>query len=63
MLIEGKSRRDGPDGPSWQGRDPGGRIVNMALPGTADATGSLVRARIRQAKKHSLIGEAEADHD
>lgn len=63
VLVEGKSRRDGPDGPSWQGRDPGGRIVNMALPGTADATGSLVRARIRQAKKHSLIGEAEADHD
>ena len=63
VLIEGKSRRDGPDGPSWRGRDPGGRIVNMPLPGLADATGALVFARIRQAKKHSLIGEAEADHD
>ncbi|WP_300154416.1 tRNA (N6-isopentenyl adenosine(37)-C2)-methylthiotransferase MiaB [Solidesulfovibrio sp.] len=63
VLIEGQSRRDGPDGPSWQGRDPGGRIVNMTLPGAARAAGTLVRARIRQAKKHSLIGEAEADHD
>ncbi len=63
VLIEGKSRRDGPQGPSWRGRDPGGRIVNMPLPDRADATGAIVRARIRQAKKHSLIGEAEADHD
>jgi len=63
VLIEGASRRDGPTGPSWRGRDPGGRIVNMALPGVADAAGTIVRARIRQAKKHSLIGEAEADHD
>lgn len=63
ILIEGQSRRDGPDGPSWRGRDPGGRIVNMALPGCTDAVGRIVRARIRQAKKHSLIGEAEADHD
>ena len=63
VLLEGPSRRDGPDGPSWRGRDPGGRIVNMAVPGIADATGIIVRARILQAKKHSLIGEAEADHD
>jgi len=63
VLIEGASRRDGPTGPSWRGRDPGGRIVNMALPDVADAAGTIVRARIRQAKKHSLIGEAEADHD
>ena len=63
ILIEGPSRRDGPSGPSWRGRDPAGRIVNMAVPGIADATGCVVRARILQAKKHSLIGEAEADHD
>ncbi|MEA4857560.1 MAG: tRNA (N6-isopentenyl adenosine(37)-C2)-methylthiotransferase MiaB [Solidesulfovibrio sp.] len=63
VLIEGQSRREGPDDPSWRGRDPGGRIVNMALPGPGDVVGRLVRARIRQAKKHSLIGEAEADHD
>jgi tRNA-2-methylthio-N6-dimethylallyladenosine synthase len=63
VLIEGSSRREGPTGPSWRGRDPSGRIVNMALPGDADATGTLVPARILQAKKHSLVGEAEADHD
>lgn len=63
VLIEGQSRRDGPDGPSWRGRDPGGRIVNLALPGATDAVGRMVRARIRLAKKHSLIGEAEAYHD
>jgi len=63
VLVEGPSRRDGPAGPSWRGRDPGGRIVNMALPGIADATGQLIRAHILQAKKHSLIGETEADHD
>jgi tRNA-2-methylthio-N6-dimethylallyladenosine synthase len=63
VLIEGPSRRDGPAGPSWRGRDPGGRIVNMPLPEDADATGRIVRARIVQAKKHSLIGEVEADHD
>ncbi|OLN29122.1 tRNA-i(6)A37 methylthiotransferase [Desulfovibrio sp. DV] len=63
VLIEGASRRDGPKGPSWRGRDPAGRIVNLALPGAGDATGRLVRVRIVQAKKHSLIGEAEADHD
>ena len=63
VLIEGASRREGPEGPSWRGRDPAGRIVNLALPGSGDATGRLVRVRIVQAKKHSLIGEAEADHD
>jgi tRNA-2-methylthio-N6-dimethylallyladenosine synthase len=63
VLVEGTSRRDGPSGPSWRGRDPGGRIVNLSLSGAGDATGRLVRVRIVQAKKHSLIGEAEADHD
>lgn len=63
VLIEGPSRRDGPSGPSWRGRDGGGRIVNLPLPGIDDATGRLVRVRIVQAKKHSLIGEAEAEHD
>ncbi|MHC1788430.1 tRNA (N6-isopentenyl adenosine(37)-C2)-methylthiotransferase MiaB [Solidesulfovibrio sp.] len=63
VLIEGTSRRDGPSGLSWRGRDPGGRIVNVALPGSGDATGRLVQVRIVQAKKHSLIGETETDHD
>jgi len=63
VLIEGASRRDGADGPFWRGRDSAGRIVNLPLPGSEDATGRLVRVRIVLAKKHSLIGEAEADHD
>lgn len=63
VLIEGPSRRTGPAGPSWRGRDPGGRIVNMALPTVADATGTIARARILEAKRHSLIGEAEGGHD
>lgn len=63
VLIEGPSRRDGAAGPSWRGRDPWGRIVNLPLPGHDDAVGAMVTARIVQAKKHSLIGEAEARND
>ncbi|EHJ47187.1 RNA modification enzyme, MiaB family [Solidesulfovibrio carbinoliphilus subsp. oakridgensis] len=63
ILIEGPSRRDGAAGPSWRGRDPWGRIVNLPLPGHGDAAGTIVPARIVQAKKHSLIGEAEARDD
>lgn len=63
VLIEGPSRRNGATRPSWRGRDPWGRIVNMPLPSDGDAAGTIVAARIVQAKKHSLIGEAEADHD
>ncbi len=65
VLIEGPSKRAA-DAPSWRGRDPGGRIVNLTLQrgaGAADATGRIVPARIILAKKHSLLGEAEADHD
>ena len=63
VLIEGPSRRDTASGPSWRGRDGAGRIVNLPLPGPLDATGRLVRVRIVLAKKHSLLGEAEAEHD
>lgn len=61
VLVEGESRRA--TGPAWTGRDPGGRIVNLRLPDSMDHTGRIVIARIVQAKRHSLIGEAEADHD
>jgi tRNA-2-methylthio-N6-dimethylallyladenosine synthase len=63
VLIEGESRREGSLGAAWRGRDPGGRVVNVPLPAGADHTGSFVAVRIVQAKKHSLVGEAEADHD
>ena len=62
VLVEGQSRRS--TGPAWTGRDPGGRIVNVRLPDRKDDyTGRIVPARIVQAKRHSLIGEAEADHE
>jgi tRNA-2-methylthio-N6-dimethylallyladenosine synthase len=61
VLVEGQSRRAA-SGPGWTGRDPGGRIVNLRLADGLDHTGRIVTARIVQAKKHSLIGEAEADH-
>lgn len=62
VLIEGPSKRTAANA-AWRGRDPGGRIVNLPLPAGGDHTGRIVTARILQAKKHSLIGEAEADHD
>lgn len=62
VLIEGQSKR-GAAGTFWRGRDPAGRIVNLPLPEGDDYVGRIVTARILLAKKHSLIGEAEADHD
>jgi len=62
VLIEGPSKRS-PAQPTWKGRDPSGRIVNLTVPEPEDHTGRILTARILQAKKHSLIGEAEADHD
>lgn len=44
LLIEGRSRKDGPDGESsWQGRDPYGALVHVALPPEADHTGAWCR--------------------
>ena len=60
VLIEGQSKRTASTGFFWKGRDPAGRIVNLPLPEGDDHVGRIVTARILQAKKHSLIGEAEA---
>ena len=60
VLIEGESRRDaGADGlKSWQGRDPYGALVHVGLPHAAgDMTGRMVRTRLVEAKKHSLLGQ------
>ena len=60
LLIEGESRRDGgSDGlRSWQGRDPYGALVHVGLPSTdGDMTGRMVRVRLTEAKKHSLLGQ------
>ncbi|WP_243546104.1 tRNA (N6-isopentenyl adenosine(37)-C2)-methylthiotransferase MiaB [Pseudodesulfovibrio tunisiensis] len=57
VLIEGVSRRQDGGGTWWKGRDPAGRIVNLALPHEKGMTGLMVPARITEAKKHSLMGE------
>ncbi|HIX40676.1 MAG TPA: tRNA (N6-isopentenyl adenosine(37)-C2)-methylthiotransferase MiaB [Candidatus Desulfovibrio intestinigallinarum] len=60
LLIEGESRRDdSSDGlRSWQGRDPYGALVHVGLPSAdGDMTGRMVRVRLTEAKKHSLLGQ------
>ena len=60
VLIEGESRRDdSSDGlRSWQGRDPYGALIHVGLPSAAgDMTGRMVRVRLTEAKKHSLLGQ------
>lgn len=60
LLIEGESRRDGgSDGlRSWQGRDPYGALIHVGLPSAdGDMTGRMVRVRLTEAKKHSLLGQ------
>ena len=61
VLIEGESRRDGGSEGlrSWQGRDPYGALVHVGLPSAEDAdmTGRMVRVRLTEAKKHSLLGQ------
>ncbi|WP_374289865.1 tRNA (N6-isopentenyl adenosine(37)-C2)-methylthiotransferase MiaB [Desulfovibrio desulfuricans] len=58
LLIENPSPKEGqgPE-PSWQGRDPYGAPVHVELPPMADHTGRMVRVRISQAKKHSLMAQ------
>lgn len=60
VLIEGESRRDdSSDGlRSWQGRDPYGALIHVGLPSAdGDMTGRMVRVRLTEAKKHSLLGQ------
>ena len=62
LLIEGRSRKDGPEGESsWQGRDPYGALVHVALPPETDHTGRMVPVRIIEAKKHSLMARRTGD--
>lgn len=58
LLIENRSPKEGqgPE-PSWQGRDPYGAPVHVELPPQADHTGRMVRVRITEAKKHSLMAQ------
>jgi tRNA-2-methylthio-N6-dimethylallyladenosine synthase len=41
----------------WRGRDSGGRVVNIPGSSDQDLTGELIRVKIVQAKKHSLMGD------
>jgi tRNA-2-methylthio-N6-dimethylallyladenosine synthase len=57
VLLEAKSRRQDDGAPFWRGRDEAGRVVNLRLDETRELAGLLVRARICEAKNHSLLGE------
>ncbi|MBI5518508.1 MAG: tRNA (N6-isopentenyl adenosine(37)-C2)-methylthiotransferase MiaB [Desulfovibrio sp.] len=61
VLLEAKSRRQDGGTPSWRGRDEAGRVVNIRLEDGCtsgrELAGLMVRARIVEAKNHSLIGE------
>ena len=68
LLIEGKSPRQetapadapgcapAPPHGDWQGRDPYGVPVHVALPAGSDHIGRLVEVDIVAAKRHSLVG-------
>jgi len=65
VLLEAKSRRQDEGLPSWRGRDEAGRVVNIRLDDSAagecgagrELAGLMVRARLVEAKNHSLVGE------
>jgi tRNA-2-methylthio-N6-dimethylallyladenosine synthase len=61
ILIEGRSRRQTPGEVSWQGRDPYGIMVHLALPGPMDYTGKMIPVIIMQAKKHTLMARQAGD--
>lgn len=58
VLLEGRSPRDAAagNGESWQGRDVYGAPVHVPLP-AGDHLGRMVRARIKHAHRHSLVGD------
>ncbi|MDR2056360.1 MAG: tRNA (N6-isopentenyl adenosine(37)-C2)-methylthiotransferase MiaB [Desulfovibrio sp.] len=57
ILIEGRSRRQEAGKTSWQGRDPYGVLVHLALSGNTDYTGKMVPVIITQCKKHTLMAQ------
>ncbi|MFW5838043.1 MAG: radical SAM protein, partial [Desulfovibrionaceae bacterium] len=57
VLLEGPSRMQDEEHSFWRGRDPQGRMVNLAMPAQQGRSGAMVRVRITQAKNHSLTGE------
>ena len=57
VLVEGPSKKQDKGMKFWRGRDSGGRVVNIPGSSDQDLTGELIRVKIVQAKKHSLMGE------
>ncbi|PKN41979.1 MAG: tRNA (N6-isopentenyl adenosine(37)-C2)-methylthiotransferase MiaB [Deltaproteobacteria bacterium HGW-Deltaproteobacteria-18] len=60
VLVEGPSKMQDGEQFFWRGRDGGGRIVNFSSP-IPCLTGRMVRVRIVDAKKHSLVGEIRGE--
>jgi tRNA-2-methylthio-N6-dimethylallyladenosine synthase len=57
ILIEGPSKKQKPGVCSWQGRDSGGRVVNIDLKTREDFTGRILEVEFVRSKRHSLEGE------
>lgn len=60
VLLERPSRKQDGDIVHWRGKDSGGRVVNVPLPGDYEKNspgGKLLRVLITEAKNHSLFGE------
>lgn len=55
VLLESPAARGGHH--AWQGRDPYGVTVNVAMPADAPCMGALVAVQITEAKKHSLCAD------
>lgn len=56
ILIEGPSKKQKPGVCSWQGRDSGGRVVNIDLKTREDFTGRILEVEFIRSKRHSLEG-------
>ncbi|MCJ2163978.1 MULTISPECIES: tRNA (N6-isopentenyl adenosine(37)-C2)-methylthiotransferase MiaB [unclassified Pseudodesulfovibrio] len=57
VFVEGLSRMQEGEYTFWKGRDPSGRIVNVAMEQAEGLTGMMIPVKIVEAKKHSLMGE------
>jgi tRNA-2-methylthio-N6-dimethylallyladenosine synthase len=57
VLVEGPSRKQDGEGVGAMGRDPWSRVVNLPGESPSALAGCEVPVRIREARKHSLVGE------
>ncbi|MBI9110531.1 tRNA (N6-isopentenyl adenosine(37)-C2)-methylthiotransferase MiaB [Maridesulfovibrio ferrireducens] len=64
VLLERNSKWQEEGGVAWRGKDPGGRVVNIfieGIEGHLPLGGKLVKAKIIEAKNHSLVGVKVGD--